>query len=67
MKVASYIFFAIAVIVALVGVYSILVLRENIGGASGTFVVALFIIGTLLPLFVGIGLRGIARDEEEDE
>jgi len=67
MKVASYIFFAIAAIVALVGVYSILVLRQNIGGASGTFVVALFIIGTLVPLFVGFGLRGIARDQEEDE
>jgi len=67
MKIASYIFFAIAAIVALVGVYSIAFLRENYGGASGTFVVALFIIGTLLPLFVGFGLRGIAREQEEDE
>lgn len=54
MKVAAYIFYAIAVGVALVGVYSILVLRENIGGAAGTFMIALFVIGTLIPLFVGM-------------
>lgn len=67
MKVAAYIFYAIAAVVALVGVYSIVILRENTGGAAGTFVIALFVIGTLLPLFVGIGLRGIARQREEDE
>ncbi len=67
MRIASYIFFAIAGIVVLVGLYSIAFLRDNYGGASGTFVVALFIIGTLLPLFVGFGLRGIAREQEEDE
>ena len=67
MKVASYIFFAIAGIVVLAGLYSIAFLRDSYSGASGTFVVALFIIGTLLTLFVAIGLRGIARDREEDE
>lgn len=67
MKIVAYISYTVAAIVAIVGVYSVFILRTEFNGAFGTFVIVLFVIGTLLPLFVGMGLMGMARDREEDE
>jgi hypothetical protein len=67
MKIAAYTSYAVAAIVAIVGIYSVFILRTDFDGAVGTFVLVLFVIGTLVPLFAGIGLMGMARDREEDE
>ena len=65
MRIAAYLFYAIAIVVAGVGVYSVAVARTDFG-VPAVWIVALFAGGTLLAGLVGYGLHSMAKEREDE-
>lgn len=65
MRIAAYVFYAIAVGVAAVGLYSVFVARVDYD-VKGWWIVGLFAVGTAVAAMVGAGLHAMARERDDD-
>ena len=65
MRAAAFIFYALAVLVAAVGIYSASVIRDEIG-RSITGIIVLFAGATFILVLMGAGLQAMAKEREDE-
>jgi len=65
MRVAAFIFYALAVLSAAVGIYSASAIRDEIG-RSLTGIIVLFAGATFVLVLMGVGLQAMAREREDE-